>query len=298
MTEDMILVERAYLQHLSDHDVRLLVAGAAELDGVADPRAQVRAGSGRVEELLAGPAVFDLVFHPTDRDQALLFTSPFLVFAVAVHRARHELSDLSYVDEWLGPRQRMPVFDVEPLREFLGDPWRRLFLAELLASYTRVASGSVMVATRRGVRRQRFSELDPVRLAGLLEVVPESDHPGVYRRLGDLALFLTGVFPDHTAAHGISSVDETRLLRASGLQQRLATLAPIPGFGDASAVELLEQLGRRWYRLAYRLVAPPVPVALQAVAELADRFGQARRILNFLTDRFLFPFRSQWFGVS
>src|SRR5256885_13132420 len=38
----------------------------------------------------------------------------------------------------------------------------RLFLAELLASYTNVASGSTLVKTSRGWPRHRFSELDPM----------------------------------------------------------------------------------------------------------------------------------------
>ena len=98
--------------------------------------------------------------------------------------------------------------------EFMAPPRHRLFLAELLASYTHVASGSVMVATRRGLRRQRFSELDPVRLAGLLEVVSREERPGILRRMGDLALFLTGVFPDYVARRGFGPIEEGRLLRA------------------------------------------------------------------------------------
>lgn len=28
---------------------------------------------------------------------------------------------------------------------------------------------------------------------------------------------------------------------------------------------------------------------------MAERFGQARRVLNLVTDRYLFPFRARWF---
>ena len=47
-----------------------------------------------------------------------------------------------------------------------------------------------------------------MRLASLLHIVPEDERPGVYRRLGDLALFLTGVFPDHTEMRGLGPHDE------------------------------------------------------------------------------------------
>src|SRR5258707_42758 len=69
-------------------------------------------------------------------------------------------------------------------------PARRYFMVEHLASYTRVMSGPVWVRRGDRWRRQRFSELDAARLAAALDAVPESDRPGIYRRLGDLALFL------------------------------------------------------------------------------------------------------------
>ena len=82
-----------------------------------------------------------------------------------------ELASMDYVPERTGPRQRVPLFDAPALREFLGAPARRLFLAELLASFTRVASGRYRVTAGGRTRTRRFSELDPVRLAGLLEEV-------------------------------------------------------------------------------------------------------------------------------
>jgi hypothetical protein len=31
---------------------------------------------------------------------------------------------------------------------------------------------------------------------------------------------------------------------------------------------------------------------------MADHFRDARRVLNAVTDRYLFPLREQWFGTS
>ena len=304
MLDDSALLGRGYLQHLTDRDLALLARGVPEVAGAPDPAAALRRRPESIEELLGRPATVAAVLPtgdagPIDPD---LFdaVSPFLMFATAVHKTAADLDGTTYVLEWLGPRHRAPVFDVSGLREFLAVPWHRLFLAELLASYTKVSSGSVVVPTRRGLRRVRFSELDPVRLAGLLDVVPEAEHPGIYRRLGDLALFLIGVFPDHTALHGISELGEGRLLRAGRLEARAAGpgTAAIPGMGDPRAVELLEMLGRRWYRLAHALVPAPAPVNVGLLGELAEHFGDARRILNVLTDRYLFTFRSQWFGTA
>ena len=217
MRTDPVAVARAYLDHLTTADRALLTAEDAEGRGAPGGALDVLGRPGAIERLLSHPPVFDTVFAPARADAPLLGASPFLVFAVAVHRVAADLASATYIREWLGPGRRAPVFDVVPLREFLAAPWHRLFLAELLASYTHVASGSVVVSTRRGWRRQRFSELDPVRLAALLDVVPEAERPGILRRLGDLALFLTGVFPDHLARQGFGPIAEGRLLRAGGM---------------------------------------------------------------------------------
>jgi hypothetical protein len=215
--------------------------------------------------------------------------SPFLVFAVFVQRAAAELASAGHVPERTGPRQRVPLFDAPALRDFLAAPARRLFLAELLASFTRVASGRYWARTGGRPRARRFSELDPVRLAGLLDAVPEAERPGVYRRLGDVALFLTGVFPDYASSRALGPVNAARLLRAARLpaaqQERLAA---------EPAIELLEHLGARWYRAA-RDLAPVTTARLTVVGEVADRFRQARRVLNHVADRYLFPPGSPWF---
>ena len=166
---------------------------------------------------------------------------------------------------------------------------RKLFLAELLASFTRVASGRYRVRSGGQTRCRRFSELDPVRLAGMLDAVPEQSRPGVYRRLGDVSLFLAGVFPDYSSAGAFGPVDTERLLR----------LARVPApdrdsMAAAPGIDLLEYLGARWYRAAVAL-APVRTARLTAAREVAERFGHARRILNHLADRYLLGPDSPWF---
>jgi hypothetical protein len=226
-----------------------------------------------------------------------LFASPFLVFAVAVHRAAAELPSMSHVAERSGGRQRVPLFDTPQLRDFLASAGRRLFLAELLGSFTKSTvapqqpPGGPGPRPARGARRpQRVSELDLPRLAGLIDEVPDAQRPGAYRRLGDVALFLTGVFPDYSAAHALGPVNVARLLRAGQVPAREHdTLAAAP------AIELLEYLGAQWYRAAWNL-APAHTARLAIVAEVADRFRQARRVLNHIADRYLFPLGDPWFA--
>ncbi len=282
---------RGWFDHLTARDLDLLgrLAPRADVPGSA-----VRRDPAALARVLAHPATFDAMFRRPDED-TLLATSPFLTFASIVHRGWADLRSVRHIDEWVGPRQRLPVLGGDDLRDFLGASHRRLFLTELLSSYTRVASGSTWVHTRRGWRRRRFSELDPVRLASLLEVVSDDEWPGVYRRLGDLALFLTGVFPDHTERHGLGLLEEGRLVRMSGLvvdeRDALPLLPPATG-----AVGLLERLGERWYQLASGVAGGAPNSSLSVVAEVADQFRLARRTLNYLTDRYLFTHRATLFG--
>jgi hypothetical protein len=295
---DDSLVGREYASHLSDADLTLLasVAGPASgtggAGGTAGPAdvSSLRGDPAPLLRLLEHPGLFRAVLGPAQADHGWAVpASPFLVFAVLVQRAAAELASADYVPERTGPRQRVPLFDAPALREFLGAPARRLFLAELLASFTRVASGRYRVAAGGRMRTRRFSELDPVRLAGLLEAVPRAERPGVYRRLGDVTLFLTGVFPGYATDRALGPVSAARLLRAAGLpaaqQERLS--GP-PG------IELWEYLGARWYRAA-RDLAPVATARVAVVGDVADRFRQARRVLNHLADRYLLPPDNPWF---
>lgn len=266
-----------YLEHLTDQDLGLLASSSSE------PVTALRADPGRIEGILSRPALFTSIFA-TGAQEAFLHASPFLVFAVLVHRVHRDLDGVRFIAEWVGPGQRVPVFDIGALREFTSDPSRRLFLAELLASYTHVASGSYWTRTARGWRRRRFSELDPMRLLELLEVVPETERAAVYRRLGDLALFLTGVFPDYAGNQILSPIARERLRRR--LLQAEGELPP--------AFELFELIGRRAYQAASQATRRP-----GLLDELGGQgFARSRRILNFLTDRYLFPIREQWFPFA
>ena len=286
----------AYADYLTEADLRLL----ARAVGTSVGAVTALAGDGAaIEGLLADPRVFSAVFGPASpaaaAPEALVFASPFLAFGVAVHRAVADLAAMDYLPERSGLRQRVPVFDTPELRDFLGSAARRLFLAELLASFTRVASGRYRVPSRwgsgsgasagagagAGRRTRRFSELDPVKLAGLIEVAPEESRPGIYRRLGDVSLFLAGVFPDYSAMHAFGPVDVSRLLRSARVP-----VGDRDGLAAAPALDLLEYLGARWYRAALA-TAPVRTERLDVVGEVAERFRQARRVLNHLADRYL-----------
>ncbi len=280
---------QGYLDHLTDKDLRLLASA-----GGMDPEraAELRARPGVVLELADRPELFQRVFGQAGSTppEPVVTISPFLAFLAAVGQARREIAATPYVPERSGPRELVPVFDAARLAEFLADPRHRLFLAELLASFVRIASGRFWTRTARGWRAQRYSELDPVRLAQVAEQAPTAYRPGMYRRLGDVSLFLTGVFPDYAQRHAFGPVDTARLVRAAGLSRD-----EDPDLVASPPLQLLEHLGQRWYRRASEL-APVVTAQLAVVAEVADRFRDARRVLNHITDRYFARVGNPWFG--
>jgi hypothetical protein len=248
-----MMVGSLYIEQLSDSDLGLLASAAGA-------REDVRRDPARLEALIDSPATFRQLFSVPGRDP-LLQGTPFLIFAVLIHRVVRDLSQASFIDEWVGPRQRVPVFDTAGLKDFGADPLRRFFLVQLLASYTNVASGSMLVKTSRGWRRRRFSELDPM-----------------------------GIFPDYAAERLVADRDRRGLERALGPTDREQA-------EGRDGIWLLEQLGRRAYRIARKGTDRGAPMA-GVLADVSENFADARRVLNFLTDRYLYPMRRQWFGAD
>ncbi|HEY2285436.1 MAG TPA: hypothetical protein VGH88_06800 [Streptosporangiaceae bacterium] len=279
----------AYLARLTDADLRALVhadqVSAAESDGRI--RA-LRRQPALILDVLDRPATSAAVLnladgHPRGGPDRFALISPFLMFAAAIHRTAADLSATAYAPERTAPRLRIPLFDAGQLSAYLGQPRHRLFLADLLASFARISSG--MVHTPGSPRRRRWSDADPARLAVLLDNVPLADRPPVWRRLGDLALFLAGVFPDAAERLVGSQTAASRLARRTGLDPEAAP--------DGGAPDLLEWLGAGWYRLA-AAHARPADASAPELRERAEHFRPARRVLNTAADRYLLPAGTSW----
>ena len=289
---------RAYLDRLTEADLRALV----HADAVTADRATARIEALRAQPALlldaldrpgTSAAVLNLAKGPEAGSAAgrapdrFALISPFLLFAAAVHRTAVDLAGASYAPERTAPRRRIPLFDGGRLSAYLAAPRHRLFLADLLASFARISGGVVLAPD--GQHRRRWNDADPHRLAVLLDSLPPAERPPVWKRLGDLALFLAGVFPDAVE----------RLVPDEAAASRLArrTLgADAPGtwperFRGGGAPDLIEWLGTRWYQQAARHVTGD---ASRDLLEHAEHFWPARRVLNTATDRYLLPYSAGW----
>ncbi len=227
-------------------------------------------------DVLRRPEVVEAVVHGTEAEQ--LTVSPLLLFAVLVHRAADELSTSEWVDEWVGRGSRLPVFDVEPLLEFSDAPGRLLFTAQLLVGFAVPTPPPVPVES-----------LDLDELVDWLTAVEPDDQIVLLRRLGDLALFQAGIFPDSNGATALSVAQAERFGRSAGLaDDELDTLVDIGS--PSPGLDALEALSSAWYRAAAERPSD-APVLLR---DVANRIRAARRFLNYVADRFLHHLQPNW----
>jgi len=263
------------VETFSQADFEMLAA----VDGRSPDQLRVELGHRPwlIHELLSDP---DLLGRLLDPDSSIELITPFFLFSVLAHRAAAELRDLEYVNDWWGPSQRLPVFDVDPLREFVSESNRVFYLARLLASFA---------------TPERLPVKGPLDMSGMalwLDQLMPTERVQMLRRLGDLALFLTGVFPDRTGARPLSP-SAARLLGETVHMKADEILALCDDTNPFSGLDALESLGSRWYEAAVNEsgVSRSVPAV---VADVATRFSAARRVLNHLTDRYLYRFETRW----
>ncbi len=260
---------------LSDADLDVL---AAAMDTtVLQLRADLDRRPWSILDHLEHPGVVQAALEPEDPFRSNV--SPFLFFAVLAQQAANDLRGSTYVNEWTGPRQRLPVFDVEPLREFAEAPGRVLFIAQLLAAFARPSALPVPA-----------NALDLEDVAAWIEVSVPEDQVTLLRHLGDLALFRSGVLADETGPHAIDATLIERLLHPlrlsadelASLHEHLADAASVsPG------IDAMESLGPTWYRAASH--ADDRGRLSLTVTDIATRFRPARRFLNHLADQYLNP---------
>ncbi|MEL7207610.1 MAG: hypothetical protein AAGK32_05170 [Actinomycetota bacterium] len=289
-----------YVDLLSDRDLTALAKLSGHGPANGDAPGWFRAAPERIEAALGTTATTDALFGldeaaPTPVPLPLDAITPLLVFAAVIHRSADDITDATHVPERIGGGLVVPVFDGGRLADFVAAGANRLFLVELLGSYTRVMSGPRWERSRGRWRRRRFSEMNPAQLARLAADLPAEERAGAYRRLGDLALFLNGVFADHSVRQTLAPIDLERIVGSvprhhpgrSGVVQRLQS----DRVDSVGAV--LGALGPLWYQLAADLV--PLPAMRHQLGHMAEHFDQARRFLTFTTDRWLFPQRDRLF---
>ena len=258
-------------QTLSDSDLEFLVGEVAP--NVSDPQRMMRAIR-KNEDLRAAIVADDRVFERVVQDEEVLIRiSAALYFEVLLRRASKDLESSAYTVERSG-KQRIAVFDADSVSDLLAQPPVLYYLAGMMASFTRIHSQVTWVRVRRGLRRKiRRNDMDVDSLMKLCEDATETEKFPYYKRIADVCLFMTGVFPNHY------DPGRWRLgpLAQNAVQLRRGQLG----------LDQYEELGRRFYTLAERHPASAMLDLSDVFATLAEHFTSAGKPLSHVAERYL-----------
>lgn len=215
-----------------------------------------------------------LVARIKERQEELLFISPYFLFSILLRHVRRQLRERSFTFETAG-RERIAVFDAGRLNELLASADLLNYLAEMLASFTRVQSGVVFYREGEKLKRLKFNSLNLTDLAALGGLLPEEERFPVYRRLGDLCLFMAGLFPDHG-------------------RQRLPGMRPAPG---RLSLADYQTLGPQYYQLAARHPEAEASGYRAVLEKVAGNFALLLKPMHVLAEEHIGFKRAYWFEL-
>jgi hypothetical protein len=256
--------------NLSESDLRFLVESVAtsrrDYDHIVN---LIRDKEDLLEPMLEDPKLLERLFHD---QQTFMRISPHLLFSVLLRRVRKELEKEAYVLEPDSKGKRIPVFEAPAVAEMLSHKRTRDYLAEMLSSFARTNSGVIYWKERGSWHKRRFSDIDMDDMIELARITDPEMRPAFYKRIADIALFLSGIFPDYAAL----------------FVARRQTM-----FSVKRSLKDYEQEGKRFYSLAARETdqAHWKPV----LGTLAEKFTLARLALNSLSDRYVKTHRARYF---
>ena len=183
--------------HLTESDLRFLVETVAtsrrDYNHVVD---LVRDKEDLLELMLEDPKLTERLLR---EEEALVRISPHLLFSVLLRRLRKELDKKAYILDVDDKGKRIPIFEGPAVAEMLSDKRMRDYLAEMLSSFARTNSGIVYWKERGTWHKRRFSDVDMDDMIELARIIDPKMRPALYQRIADIALFLSGIFPDHAA---------------------------------------------------------------------------------------------------
>jgi hypothetical protein len=241
----------------------------------------LREDEGFRKALVGDEKVFQRVMND---EEILLKVSPSLYFEVLLRKALREMETATHTLERAG-RQSIPVFDTKEVVGLLARPEVLSYMAQMLASFIRIHSYVMPVRVRPGIRRRiRYNDMDVDSLLRFCANVDEGQRFGFYKRIADVCLFISGVFPDYTylgyrypASSGTRSISVRRGRRS---------------------LEEYEQEGRRFYGLAERHPAARTLQLSDVFGLLRLHFTSARKPLSFIATHYLNTRKQAAFGFQ
>jgi hypothetical protein len=258
---------------LSESDLRFLVETVVtkrhDYDHIVT---LIRDKEDLLEPMLEDPKLTERLFR---NEEALVRISPHMLFSLLLRRLRTALEKEAYILDVDTRGKRVPIFQGPAVAEMLSDRQTRDYLAEMLSSFARTNSGIIYWKERGAWHKRRFSDMDLDDMIELARIIDPEMRPALYKRIADIALFLSGIFPEHAAL--VSDARKT-------------------GFSANRTLKDYEQAGKRFYSVAARETDQ---VRWKSVFEtLAEKFTLARLALNSLSDRYVKTLRVRYFQAG
>lgn len=226
------------LEHLSDADFDFLAGAVSPHPDARDRIARLLRDGGPVIERALDDERCHRALNETP--EAATRLSPYLLFAILLHRRRR--AGAGGED---GPR-------------LLESPWTRYYLVELLAGFCYDPPGSVTLQLAGRTIRSSLRSIDFSALNKHALLASDAERLCIYRRLGDLTLFLSG------AAGAL-------LPAADDADQR-----PALPYSE----EELEREGRRYYELAAQHRAASSSYLAGTLRQLVTHYAEARQLIR------------------
>lgn len=256
---------------LSDQDLYFLIdtlmPGTRDLEHVTN---MIREDDRFIEAMLDDARLFKRMVSD---EEVLVKVTPWLFFIVLLRQARRDLEQESFTVERRS-QQKVFLFDTDLVVDLLKQDALQDYLAVVLASFTRIRSVTIPVRIRSGVwHKYRVNDLDVSSLIRHSARIDESFRFDTYRRIGDVCLFLTGIFSDHIESQVRYPASRKLRLQAKGkiLMSR----------------EDYEDYGRAFYQLAAEHERAESEGLVEVLQELSENFVLAEKPLAFLTERYL-----------
>jgi hypothetical protein len=220
---------------------------------------------------------------PIDDEDALMAVSPLLLFTVLLRRARQDMAAEDYTWE-RRHMQNVVIFDTRRVVELIQQDENLEYLAQLLASFTRVESVTVRVRVRdRLWRKYRTSSLDVEGLIARCQTLGPDARFDCYRRVADACLFLCGMFPEYI---------ERRFRYPLSKQIRPQMRSRV-----VRSREDFEAQGRAFYALAAEQVQAKQAGLDEVLSKLSEGFVLAEKPLAHLAERYLGWSRHELFHI-
>ncbi len=214
----------------------------------------------------------DTLFARIAQDERFFVqVSPYLYFELLLRRVIRDIERESYTLERIGYRTVVPVFDGKKVLEVLARETLRDYLVELLVSFIRINNFTVYIRRGQGVYfKKTLSDFDLELLVELSERVEEPYRFIFLKRAGDIALFVSGIFPEQLFG---------------GLHASFAKRTWLRHFRGRG--EELEEKGVELYRRASESAVAREYQLDDLLLYIADNFRFTKKPLNVMTDRYL-----------